>query len=73
MTFTALISHTFYLLREHEGKESEPYTIKAEAQIHGTIFKELKVEHSHIIIVKLERAIEGFRFCKIDVSKFTIE
>lgn len=73
MTFTAIVSHTFYLLREHEGKESEPAEIKKEAQIHGTIFRELKVEHSHIIIVKLERVIEGFRFVKIDASKFVIE
>lgn len=70
MTFTALVSHTFYLLKEHEEMQSEQYTIKAEAVLHGTIFKELEVEHSHIIIVKLERPIEGFRFCKIEADKF---
>lgn len=73
MTFTAIVSHTFFLLKEHEEMQSEQYEIKAEAIIHGTIFKELKVQNSHIIIVKLERAIEGFRFAKIEAAKFIIE
>lgn len=72
MTFTSITSHTFFLMKDL-GMKAQAYEIKKDAKIHGTIFKELKSKRTHIIIVKLETPIEGFRFAKINRWEFMID
>lgn len=73
MTFTAIINHTFFLLGEQEGIASHPAEIKKDAVLHGEIFREIIVRHSHIIILKLQHPIDGYRFAKLDRWNFSID